>query len=244
MPFTISHPAIILPLALLPKKWMSLTGLVLGSMAPDFEYFIRMKLQSDYSHSIGGVFYFDLPLTLILVFLFHNIVRNSLINNLPLILKKRFFSFTDFNWNAYFRNNFIVVVLSIIIGSVSHLFWDSFTLFGGYFVEHIPSLKNTIEIQNFHIPILKILQHGSTLLGVLIIGFVICKLNLVKIVESNSNKYYWILISLMTIVILAIRMFSGLGINEYGNIIVTLISALMISFILTPLILNQRLKND
>ncbi|WP_113654854.1 DUF4184 family protein, partial [Pedobacter namyangjuensis] len=30
MPFTFSHPAIVLPLTYLPKKWFSLTGLVIG----------------------------------------------------------------------------------------------------------------------------------------------------------------------------------------------------------------------
>jgi hypothetical protein len=51
MPFTASHPAIILPLIYLPGKWISLTGLVIGSMTPDFEYFERMSVQSDYSYS-------------------------------------------------------------------------------------------------------------------------------------------------------------------------------------------------
>ncbi|WP_262496247.1 DUF4184 family protein [Flavobacterium piscis] len=39
MPFTFSHPAIILPLKYLPKNWISLTGLIIGSLTPDFEYF-------------------------------------------------------------------------------------------------------------------------------------------------------------------------------------------------------------
>jgi hypothetical protein len=42
MPFTFAHPAIVLPLKHLPKRWYSLTGLIIGSMTPDFEYFIRM----------------------------------------------------------------------------------------------------------------------------------------------------------------------------------------------------------
>ncbi|MEG1227787.1 MAG: DUF4184 family protein, partial [Flavobacterium sp.] len=40
-----------LPLQFLNKKWFSLTGLVIGSMIPDFEYFIRMRIQSIYSHT-------------------------------------------------------------------------------------------------------------------------------------------------------------------------------------------------
>ncbi len=51
MPFTFSHPAIILPLKYLPQNWFSLTGLIIGSLTRDFEYFIRMKVRSNYSHT-------------------------------------------------------------------------------------------------------------------------------------------------------------------------------------------------
>ena len=48
MPFTFSHPAIVLPFS---KKWFSLTALVTGSIIPDFEYFFKMKGHSDYGHN-------------------------------------------------------------------------------------------------------------------------------------------------------------------------------------------------
>ena len=96
MPFTFSHPAIILPLTFLPKKWYSLTGLVIGSLTPDFEYFLRMKIQSNYSHSLSGIFWFDIPLSICLAFIFHNYVRNSLFDNLPTILKSRLTNYKAF----------------------------------------------------------------------------------------------------------------------------------------------------
>ena len=67
MPFTLAHPAIVLPLAA-KKLRMSATGLVIGSMVPDFEYFIRMRTESKYSHTLAGLFWFDLPLGLLLCF--------------------------------------------------------------------------------------------------------------------------------------------------------------------------------
>lgn len=106
MPFTFSHPAIVLPLTYLPKKWFSLTGLIIGSITPDFEYFIRMKVQRDYSHTLSGLFWFNLPLGILLAFIFHGIVRNSLIENLPLFLKSRFSNFTRFNWLNFFKKIF------------------------------------------------------------------------------------------------------------------------------------------
>src|SRR6476469_6066893 len=137
MPFTFSHPAIVLPVTYLPKKWYSLSALIVGSITPDFEYFIRMKDFSKYSHTWDGLFWFDVPLGLILLFIFHNVVRNILIVYLPFGLNIRFSSFANFNWNKYFRSNVIVVLISLIVGSASHLFWDSFTHAHEYFFEAI-----------------------------------------------------------------------------------------------------------
>ena len=234
MPFTFSHPAIILPLTFLPKQWFSLTGLVIGSLTPDFEYFLRMRIKSNYSHTIDGLFWFDLPLGLLLAFVFHNIVRDTLYDNFPTILKSRFSAFKQFNWNRHFRQNWLVVSISILIGSASHIFWDSFTHDHGYFVQIIPTLQNSVDILNRQIPILKILQHSSTLLGGLLIAFAIYKLPTKKTESENINLKYWAILAVLTLTIITIRLLSGLDFKQYGNVIVTAISAGLISLIITP----------
>ncbi len=161
MPFTFSHPALVLPLSFLPRHWFSMTGLIIGSLTPDFEYFLRMKIQSDYSHTLSGLFWFDLPLGILLTFIFHNIVRNSLFDNLPSTLYTRFASFKKFDWNYYFTRNWFVVIISIIIGAASHIFWDSFTHFDGYFVQTIPDLSKSTDIYGIKIQVLKKLQHQA-----------------------------------------------------------------------------------
>jgi len=242
MPFTFSHPAIILPLRYLPRQWFSLTGLVVGSLTPDFEYFIRMRIQSNYSHTLSGLLWFDLPLGVLLAFIFHNIVRDSLFDNLPVILKSRFLLFKQFDWNNYFKNNWFVVTASVLIGAFSHLFWDSFTHEHGFFVETIPALTNTIEILGKQIPILKILQHSSTLIGGLVIVFVILKLPKDKSVTGQFNIKYWSILTALFLTIIAIKILSGLDYKLYGHLIVTIISAGLISMILTP-ILNRQKNN-
>lgn len=242
MPFTFSHPAIVLPLVFLPRKWFSLTGLIIGSLTPDFEYFIRMKIQSDYSHTVGGLFWFDLPLGLLLAFLFHNLVRNSLFDNSPPFLKSRFSLFRQFNWNHYFKKNVLVVVVSILIGAASHLFWDSFTHPHGYFIERLPALSQSIQLFGKDIPFFKILQHSSTVLGGLAIAFVIYQLPTHKITNKKINPNYWIILFGLTISIVLVRFINGHEINQYGNVIVTAISAGLLSLILTPLLLNREKK--
>src|ERR1700712_1533317 len=90
MPFTLAHPAIVLPLRKLPKHWYSLTGLIIGSITPDFEYFIRMRVQSIYSHTLWGLFWFDIPLGLLLTFGYLSFIRDGLVDNLPPALNRRF----------------------------------------------------------------------------------------------------------------------------------------------------------
>lgn len=215
MPFTFSHPAIVLPLTFLPRQWFSLTGLVIGSLAPDFEYFLRMKVKSNYSHTVSGLFWFDLPLGLLLAFIFHNIVRDELFENLPKFLKSRFHAFQKLNWNEYFKANWFLVVISILIGSASHLLWDSFTHENGFFVKVIPSLAKTIEISGKHIPIFKILQHISTLIGGLIIVASIINLREDKHLAGKFNLKYWGLLVVFTLTIIGFRLLSGLNLKMY-----------------------------
>ena len=56
MPFTPAHPAIVLPL--IRSRYFSATGLIIGSLSPDFEYFFKMSVDSIYSHSKGGIILF------------------------------------------------------------------------------------------------------------------------------------------------------------------------------------------
>ena len=240
MPFTFSHPALVLPLKFLPRQWFSITGLVIGSLTPDFEYFIRMKIQSDYSHTIGGLFWFDLPLAIIIAFIFHDFVRDSLFDNLPTFLKSRFAPFKQFNWKQYFINHWFIVLISILIGAFSHIFWDSFTHEQGYFVKTIPILSQTTELFGRQIPILKIIQHTSTLLGGLVIAIFILKLPKYENINWKINRSYWVIIIALTIIIVAIRLMTGLDYKLYGHVIVTGISAVLISLIVTPYLLIKK----
>jgi hypothetical protein len=243
MPFTFSHSAIVLPLTFLPRKWFSLTGLVIGSMTPDFEYFLRMKTQSNYSHTIAGIFWFDLPLAILLTFLFHNIVRECLFQNIPITIKSRLLVYNDFDWNQYFKANLFVVISSILIGVASHLFWDSFTHIHGYFVDRIPGLNQIIQISNFQVPVFKILQHSSTFVGAIIIFIALMKLPADKSISPNLNLKYWTALTLIIIVVVSLRVSTGLSIIQYGHFIITCISATLLGLIITPMIIKATAGN-
>ncbi|HEX8039349.1 MAG TPA: DUF4184 family protein, partial [Chryseosolibacter sp.] len=215
-------------------KWSSATGLVLGSMTPDFEYFLRMKIQGHYSHTLPGIFFFDLPVGLFLAFVFHNAVRDSLFDNLPAFLSRRLTVFKSFNWNQYFAERWPVVIVSIIIGAASHLFWDGFTHRDGYFVILFPSLKHVVNIFGVGFPVCRILQHLSTLAGGAAIAWVLSALPSDPHPKTQVNSRYWLIVAALTLLIATVRILSGLHPLQLGNITVTGIAAFFISISLTP----------
>jgi hypothetical protein len=209
-------------------------------MVPDFEYFLRMSIHGEYSHTIAGIFWFDLPLGLLLTFIFHNIVRNSLFNNLPLAFKSRFTNFKQFDWNSYFKSNWQIVIVSILIGTASHLFWDGFTHDGGYFVQIIPFLTNTVEISGQQISVAHILQHVSSLIGGLVIVFSIFKLPANKDTAGQISLKYWVVLTTLTVIIVALRFSCGLNLKLYGHIIITIIAAGLLSLIITSFLVRKK----
>lgn len=199
-----------------------------------------MRIQSDFSHTIDGLFWFDLPVGILLAYIFHNIVRDSLFDNLPWFLKSRFIKFKKFDWNESARKNFSIVVVSILIGAASHLFWDSFTHESGNFVRKIPQLTSSVDLSGFQISVFKILQHASSLVGGLVIVFAILQLKPEKNVTGQISIKYWGIISLLSLAIIMIRLISGLDIQMYGHVLVSVISAGLLSLILTPLLLKLK----
>src|SRR5690606_34456586 len=182
-------------------KRLSLTGLVIGSMSPDFEYFLRMRIQSDYSHTHLGVFLFDLPISLLVAFVVHNIIKNCFIEYSPSFVKSKLYHLKNFNWNNYFIKNWFIVILSIVIGAYSHLLWDSFTHDTGYFVQEFSFLQSDI----MNIPVLKIFQHSSTFLGGLLIAYYLMKLPQEKSLHNTFLSQYWMLIGICSLLILFLK---------------------------------------
>lgn len=244
MPFTFSHPAIVLPLARLRKQWISLPALIIGSTIPDFEYFIHMRIYSKYSHTLWGLLYFDLPLGLVVYVLFHAIVKRPLLMNLPIFLKARFQELAKHKISQQGIRYWMVVAISLLFGAATHLLWDSFTHKGAYFVERISVLQKEYDFGFFQAKGYKIAQHASTSIGGIAIFF--STLKLPKSIDKDTTgniKKYWLRIVLFASTILSIRYFIGLPTNQYGNWIVSCISACMLACMANGLLYIWQAKN-
>ncbi len=240
MPFTFSHPAIVIPLAKLSKNWLSLSGLIAGSIAPDFEYFFRMRMYSGVSHKPEGLILFDLPTGLVLTFLFHNIIRNSLYDNSPVFVRRRVEVFKDFNWNRYFMSHWFAVIISVLIGATSHLFWDSFTHSHTFFVERYEILRWELTVVGIHTTVHRIIQHVSTVLGGAAIAYFFWKLPSHPVQPGQVSRGYWQLILLFTIIISTIRLFLTDLVRQPALFVVTFISAATIAVCIVPILLRPK----
>lgn len=242
MPLTFAHPAIVLPAKYLPQRWVSMTGLIVGSVTPDFEYFMRAKLQSSYSHTWTGMFWFDLPLALLLTFLYHYIVRNQFIINSPVFLRKRLSRYMDFDWGKYVKHNFLTVLVCLLAGIASHIFWDSFTHRHGDFVKLIPFLRETTAIMGFHMVNYAHMQDISTVVGGVIVFYAMMLIPTdVNYARPRNPAYYWLIVIAAGLIIAGLRVLAGVHYWQYFNVATAFVSGLIAGSIIAPLILGQRI---
>lgn len=168
MPFTFAHPAAVVPLLKDKQKYLIPSALVVGSIAPDIEYFLRLKLETKWSHTLPGILTFCLPMGFVLLWLFHTLQKTALYPLLPNDVRKfiphpQSFSFLPLKQLGS-------IGLSIIIGAITHIVWDSFTHPNGYLVENMSFLRQPIQFWAIDLKLYQLLQDVSTFVGFLIIA--------------------------------------------------------------------------
>ncbi|MGW5717979.1 DUF4184 family protein [Amycolatopsis sp. NPDC003865] len=119
MPFTLSHPAAVLPLA---RRPLVPSALVAGSVAPDVFWFVpRLPgVGLTKTHEFASVLWLDPLIALVLLAVFHVLLKRPLLALAPRPLAERLPR--DFTWR---RPGW--TALSLIIGAATHVGWDAFT---------------------------------------------------------------------------------------------------------------------
>lgn len=248
MPFTFAHPAVVIPLKNKFDKYFNLTALVLGSMSPDFEYFLNLKIKSEIGHSLIGFITYNLPLVFMFAIIFNMIIKPTLSLHLPICIN-RYIKIDDDNSGHALKhnliNNIMIFIISALIGMLSHVLWDSFTHETGLFVKIFPTLTTSI----IGIPFYKLLQHGGTLLGLTYIFKVLYykRSNIeVKYNQTVANKrkiYYWASVIILSIIFLVCRQvttWQRLDSWIIGTFIVTAISGFFVSITLVSIVFYRR----
>ncbi|MEV4391311.1 DUF4184 family protein [Nonomuraea sp. NPDC049607] len=123
MPFTPSHIAAVLPLVASERarRFADPWALALGAMVPDLPIFLPFLPVYGNWHSWQGVLTLDLAAVLLLLPLFHLVLRDPLISLLPPSLTGRAALLRPV------RLRILPVAAGGVIGAATHVFWDSFT---------------------------------------------------------------------------------------------------------------------
>jgi hypothetical protein len=161
MPLTPAHTAAAWPLSRLLHS-LPLDALVLGTWMPDFQYFLALAPRGRFAHSPLGLLVFCLPVGLLAWAIYRRIVRPAGLTLLPPGLR--------FGLIAK-RTSLLSVIAAILLGAASHSVWDSFTHARGWAVHRIPALATAVHLAGVgDVRIFKILQHGSTVLGMAVVA--------------------------------------------------------------------------
>ncbi len=188
MPLTFAHPAAVLPARWLPRTWYSWTALIVGSVIPDFEAFIKLGGLKQFSHSWWGMFAFDLPLGLAVVLLFHAVVKDPLVNHLPRYYADRFHEVEPVHWRSQLLQRLPVLLLCLLIGCTTHLLWDRFTHTDTYTYHQKVGLELNPEQET---EARVILQWLSSIAGIVLICWQIHILPRSTFVRQKYWRYYW-----------------------------------------------------
>jgi hypothetical protein len=98
---------------------------------------------------------------LVLLLLFHVFVKWPLLSLLPLGLQRRLYRQAQgFSFGPLKR--FLLIVLSVLVGSITHVVWDSFTHIYGSTVQRFPFLRMHIG----GVPLYAILQELGSVIGI------------------------------------------------------------------------------
>lgn len=238
MPFTLAHPAVVI---FSKNKNFNLLGLILGSMAPDFIYFLLFNPSSNLGHTLLGFIILNLPICFLLNYLILKFIKNPFIINLPSKICNYYTYLRSCDFNFKSTKDVFVFTYSCIVGMLTHIIWDAFTHKTGYFVVNINLLKESIHILGYQVPFFKLLQHGSTLLGFFVILYYFYTIRRYsnKYIRSNKFQYHLTAISIqILIIILSYLIFKNFGI---GRFVVTFINGLFLGYLTSSIIYRYKL---
>jgi hypothetical protein len=227
MPFTFSHPALAVPFYLAKKRWFSLTGLVAGSIAPDFAYFIQMKKTGGrFSHTLTGVFLFDLPMAIFLALVFHNIIKRPLVNHLPRPFYRRFGPYAQGHWTG-FNERAMVIVLSILIGAGTHLLWDAVT-HSTMDWEGIKSIES--DLMGYHLTAnaYRIIHIVNSIIGLMFLGWLAWRMPQHRMPRRTGRSWlYWPAIAMVALIIVMVRIWLGPHAGKDDLIVISIAACLL-----------------
>ena len=242
MPFTLAHPAAALPLKWINKRWFSTTGLVFGSMAPDYEYFLKQFPSPTLSELGWGVFLFDFPLAIVGALIFHLLIKGPLIRHMPAPYDRRWSGFTHIPFLSYLGRHWAVFLLSVLLGMGSHLLMDWLTHpfqgpFKGSFMTERFTLAGTRTM-----PLL-VSDHGFSILGLFILIWLVLKLKQPAgryvPVKRESKWLYWSIFLVICAGLIVLEWVQNGSFTTTAKAVATLVWALYVGIVVASITMRM-----
>jgi hypothetical protein len=154
-----SHAAAVLPLWLWRPRWFDLVALVVGSTTPDLAYALRGVSLIE-SHALPAEIWWCLPVGLACTLA----LRGTLATIAAHLPRAGALELRDYGVLGRHRPHWTVTVISVLLGSFSHIAWDSFTHPYGLMVHRLLFLATPSPLG---LPWWHAAQFASTALGAL-----------------------------------------------------------------------------
>jgi hypothetical protein len=164
MPFTVAHVVAARPLWAACGRRLPLSAVVVGSVAPDLEYLWHLDTERTIGHTLGGVFLLDLPLALLLLGLWHGLVKGPVAALFSPRLRPAI-DLTPFPFRPFGRLG--IVVAAVFLGIAGHLLWDGFTHRDGFITTRVWFLEEAIGRPHVY----DLFNYASTVLGMVLLGW-------------------------------------------------------------------------
>lgn len=166
MPFTLAHAAAAIPFR---RTGLIMSAIVMGCFAPDFPYFLSLNPHMFFGHTFAGMFLFDLPLAIAALWLFHAVLKQPMLMFLPAGFRRRLPSsvntFPFWPWHRLW-----LIVLSVLIGTATHLLWDAFTHPDSWIYWNWAFLRGSVELPVIGaIQTYKLLEYASSVFGLAVV---------------------------------------------------------------------------
>ena len=160
MPFPLAHPAAVLPLRRYCPRYLNFPALVVGSISPDLGYFFRGTGADNFSHSLLGGLGFCLPMGLLALGIFHGF-RIATERYFPVFHRRVVLPLAERQPSPVGA-----VILSLLLGTLTHLLLDSMTHREGWFAQHFWLLQTPLAIVHHrNVRICHLLWYGCSFLG-------------------------------------------------------------------------------
>jgi hypothetical protein len=167
MPFTLAHPAFVLPLRSI--RWLRTAPLIIGAVTPDLPYYVPWNLGRfmPETHDFDGSF------TTCLVLGYAMLTAIFLLRRPLTALMSPRARWLCLHALARYRDHpreWLFAAAAIVVGVWSHLLWDSFTHSDGWVVHRVAALSAPVSLAGHTGPVCVVLQYVSSVFGLAVMA--------------------------------------------------------------------------